>query len=105
MTTPPDPFDLWGFFAEPAPTFDEVGRVRLPPKRRVRRRPLASTVKQLWKAARAAGIHVAVSIEGGRVTATPVNGIAAPGGESNDNDSPRRSLFKTRVHPKQKVVL
>ena len=42
-----DPPDWVGFFAEPAPSPDEVGRVRLPPRRRVRR----STVPQVEKEA------------------------------------------------------
>ena len=42
-----------------------------PPKRRVRRPSLESQLRQLWKAARAAGVPIAVTIEGDTVTATP----------------------------------
>ncbi len=43
------------------------------PKRRIRRPTLESQLREVWKAARAAGVHVAVTVEVGKVTATPVN--------------------------------
>jgi hypothetical protein len=56
------------------------------PKRRVRRPTLARQLLQIWKAARAAGIHVAVTVEAGKVTATPVKGNAAADGDFNEWD-------------------
>jgi hypothetical protein len=47
---PTDPPGDLGFFAEPAPSWDEVGLVRLPPKRRGRKASLLSQVKQFQKA-------------------------------------------------------
>jgi len=57
-----------------------------PPKRRVRRPTLASQLLQIWKAARAAGVHVAVTVEAGKVTATPVRGNATADGDFNEWD-------------------
>jgi hypothetical protein len=56
------------------------------PKRRVRRPTLTSQLLQIWKAARAAGVHVAVTVEAGKVTATPVKGNAAADGDFNEWD-------------------
>jgi hypothetical protein len=56
------------------------------PKRRVRRPTLASQLLQIWKAARAAGVHVAVTVEAGKVTATPVNGGAIVNSDNNEWD-------------------
>jgi hypothetical protein len=56
------------------------------PKRRVRRPTLASQLRQIWKAARAAGVHVAVAVEAGKVTATPVNGAAVADSDVNEWD-------------------
>lgn len=81
-----------------------------PRQRRIRRPSLESVVKQLLKAGQAAGVPIAVTIEGATVTATPTGGIAPPNrgdrtlGEPLD-EPPRRSLFKARTVPKQKVVL
>jgi hypothetical protein len=82
-----------------------------PKQRRVRRPTLESTVKQLLKAAQAAGVSIAVIVEGDTVTATPARGIATANREDRTPGEPPldapagRSLFKTRAHPKQKVVL
>jgi hypothetical protein len=80
------------------------------PKRRIRRPSLESTVRQVLKAAQAAGVSIAVTIEGETVTATPTRGIApAPREDRTPGeqppDAPSRSLFKARAVPKQKVVL
>jgi hypothetical protein len=44
------------------------------PKRRIRKPSLASQAKQLWKGARGAGLLVALTVEGDKLTATPVKG-------------------------------
>jgi hypothetical protein len=82
----------------------------VPRQRRVRRPSLESTVRQVLKAAQAAGVSIAATIEGDTVTASPTRGIApatredrTPGEQSHD--APPRSLFKARAVPKQKVVL
>jgi hypothetical protein len=56
------------------------------PKRRVRKPSLASQAKQLWKGARAAGISVAMTIEGDKLTATPVTGTAGANSDLNEWD-------------------
>jgi len=76
---------------------------------RIRRPSLEGRVRQLLKAAQAAGVQIAVTIEGDKVTATPARG-AAPAtrddrGEPTLDAPPSRSLFKTRAVPKVKVVL
>jgi hypothetical protein len=77
-----------------------------PPKRRERRPTLESQLRQLFRAACAAGVPITVTIEGAgaKLTATPAQGNAAPR-EAPNEESPRRSLFQTRANPKQKVVL
>jgi hypothetical protein len=59
-----------------------------PPKRRIRRPSLESTVRQMLKAAQAAGVTIAVTIEGeaGKVTATPVKGAAVAAADSDFNE-------------------
>jgi hypothetical protein len=74
-----------------------------PPRRRVRRPSLESTVRQVLKAAQAAGVLIAVTIEGDTVTATPARGNV--GEPASSPESPSRSLFKIRTVPKQKVIL
>jgi hypothetical protein len=81
-----------------------------PRQRRVRRPSLESTVRQVLKAAQAAGVSIAVTIEGDTVTASPTRGIAPATREDRTPgeqppDAPPRSLFKARAIPKQKVVL
>jgi hypothetical protein len=72
---------------------------------------LESQVRQILKAARAAGVSLAVIVEGDTVTGTPARGIAPANREDRTPGEPpfdapaSRSLFKTRAHPKQKVVL
>jgi hypothetical protein len=58
------------------------------PKRRIRKPSLESTVRQVLKAAQAAGVSIAVTIEGqaGKVTATPVKGAAAADSDFNEWD-------------------
>jgi hypothetical protein len=64
-----------------------------PPKRRIRKTTLASQLRQVWKAAQAAGVQVTVSIEGALLTATPMSrgtvapGDAAPQGPTTANDT------------------
>lgn len=77
-----------------------------PPKRRERRPTLESQVRQLFRAARAAGVTITVTIEGPdgvRLTVTPAGRSAAS--EPALDEAPRRSLFTIRAVPKQKVVL
>jgi len=77
-----------------------------PPKRRERRPTLESQVRQLFRAARAAGVTITVTIEGPdgvRLTVTPA-GRSTPSEPALD-EAPRRSLFTIRAVPKQKVVL
>jgi len=58
-----------------------------PEKRKRIRLPSVTTIAtQLWKAARATGVNVAVTVEGGKVTATPVVGEAGAG-EANEWDT------------------
>jgi hypothetical protein len=60
-----------------------------PRQRRIRRPSLESTVRQMLKAAQAAGVTIAVTIEGeaGKVTATPVKGaVAAADSDFNEWD-------------------
>jgi hypothetical protein len=79
-----------------------------PPKRRIRRPRLESTVRQVLKAAQAAGVTVAVTIEGDTVTASPARAIAPseqPGNPASPPESPSRSLFTIRTVPKPKLVL
>lgn len=56
--------------------------------RRIRRPSLESTVRQVLKAAQAAGLMVAVTIEGqaGKVTATPVKEGAVAAADINEWD-------------------
>jgi len=56
------------------------------PKRRVRRPGIASTAKQLWKAARDADVSIALTVEGGKVIATPVKGTAVADSDINEWD-------------------
>lgn len=51
------------------------------PKRRVRRPTLASQLRAIWKAARAESVTVAVTVEDGKVSATPVNDTATDSNE------------------------
>jgi hypothetical protein len=41
-------------------------------------------LQQIWKAARAAGVEVAVTVEGDKLTATPVHGNAFGEAERDD---------------------
>jgi hypothetical protein len=76
-----------------------------------RRPSLESQVRQLLKAAQVAGVQIAVTIEGDKVTATPVRGSSPANREDPTDGSPRadaapgRALFKARAVPKVKVVL
>jgi hypothetical protein len=77
--------------------------------RRVRRPSLESQVRQLLKAGQAAGVTLAFTIEGDRVTATPTR-PAAPAfreerGEQPQDATTGRSLFTARAVPKQRIVL
>ena len=56
------------------------------PKRRERKPTLASQLGAVWKAARAAGVQVAVTVEAGKVTAIPVNGAAVADSDVNEWD-------------------
>lgn len=60
------------------------------PKRRERKPTLESQLRQVWKAAQAAGVPVTVSIEGaaGKVTVSPrpANTAAAPDSDLNEWD-------------------
>jgi hypothetical protein len=47
-----------------------------PKQRHIRRPSLESQVRQLLKAAHAAGVQIAVTVEGDKVTATPARGVA-----------------------------
>jgi hypothetical protein len=55
-------------------------------RRRLRQLTLASQLLQIWKAARAAGVHVAVTAEAGKLTATPVIGAAVANSDNNVNE-------------------
>jgi hypothetical protein len=72
--------------------------------RRVRRPSLESQVRQMLKAGQAAGVQIAVTVEGDKVTATPTRGAAEPRSDTQDAP-PGRSLFKIRAVPKVKVAL
>jgi hypothetical protein len=82
-----------------------------PRQRRIRRPSLESVVKQLLKAGQAAGVSVAVTVEGDTVTASPTRGTGPATREDRTSgeqppDAPSgRALFKARAVPKQKVVL
>jgi hypothetical protein len=82
-----------------------------PKQRRIRRPSLESQVRQLWKAAQAAGVQIAVTIEGDKITATPARGSPPANREEPIHGSlradaaPGRALFKVRAVPKAKVVL
>ena len=96
-----DPPDWVGFFAEPAPSPDEVGRVRLPPRRRVRR----PTIPQVEKEAGRPVTVLTVALDGSRSFA-----LAEKAGERArkaevEEPNEARALFKARLVPKQKVVL
>jgi hypothetical protein len=78
---------------------------------RIRRPSLESQVRQLLKAAQVAGVQIAVTVEGDKVTATPVRGSSPANREDPTHGSPPadaapgRALFKARAVPKVKVVL
>lgn len=79
--------DWFGCYATPAPPLSDVlAGPQTPKSKRVRRPTLASQAAQLWRAAHAAGLNVVVAIEAGKVTATPVAGTDAVGGEINEWD-------------------
>ena len=99
MTSAPP--DWFGFFAEPAPSPDEVGRVRLPPRRRVRRQ----TVPQVEKETGRLVTVLTIALDGSRSFA-----LAEKAGERAqkaevEEPNEARALFKARLVPKQKVVL
>jgi hypothetical protein len=82
------------------------------PARRIRRPTLEVQLRQVWKAARAAGVPIVIAIEGDRLIASPAGRPAAPSEQPNAPEFPASSptppgcsLFKTRVRPKDKVVL
>jgi hypothetical protein len=76
------------------------------PRRRVRRPSLESQVRQMLKAGQAAGVQIAVTVEGGKVTASPARGGSVRLADTSEPDAPSgRALFTTRAVPKQKVVL
>jgi hypothetical protein len=104
MTTPSDPPDWFGFFAEPRPSPDEVGRVRLPPRRRIRRQ----TVPQVEKEAGRLVTVLTIAPDGSRSFAlgekTDKRAKKAEVEEPN-HEPPRAALFRTRTNPKMKVVL
>jgi hypothetical protein len=101
MTTPSDPPDWFGFFAEPRPSPDEVGRVRLPPRRRIRRQ----TVPQVEKEAGRLVTVLTVAPDGSRsfVLGEKTDERAKKAEVEKPNEA--RALFKARLVPKQKVVL
>jgi UvrD-like helicase family protein len=53
-------------------------------RRRPRSPSLTTRMQQIWKAARAAGVEVAVTVEGDKLTATPVRGNALGEPERDD---------------------
>ena len=77
------------------------------PTRRIReRRPtLESQLRQLWRAAREQGLNIIVTVEADKITAQPQRASAAGSEGADPDEPPRRSLFKTRVQPKKRVVL
>ena len=75
-----------------------------PPKRRERRPSLESQLKQLWKAARAAGVRSLHDRGPRRRQADGVAGGASRRLRPALDEAPGRSLFTTRTIPKQKVV-
>jgi hypothetical protein len=83
----------------------------LPPSRRERRPSLESQLRQVWRAAKAESVAIAVTVEGRTMTVQPVRLAAASIAEPSDAVSPaapapdRRSLFQTRVQPKKRVIL
>jgi predicted TIM-barrel fold metal-dependent hydrolase len=77
-----------------------------PRRRRTRKPSLESQVRQLWKASKAAGVPISLTIEGGVVTASPTRGTSLNSKEVGEPDaSPSRALFTARAVPKAKVVL
>jgi hypothetical protein len=56
----------------------------LPPRRAPRRPSLTTRLQQVWRAARAAGVEVAVTVEGDKLTATPLRGNALGEPERDD---------------------
>jgi hypothetical protein len=76
---PADPPDDFGFFVEPAPSWDEVGIVKQPAKRRSRKPKPEIVVKR----ARAAGLQV-TSYTVGDVTVRLGEPDAAPQGNDLD---------------------
>ena len=80
-----------------------------PTRTRVRKPTLESRARQLLKAGQAAGVQIAVTIEGDKVTATAARGMTPmlrdDRGEPTPDAPPSRSLFKARAVPKRKVVL
>jgi hypothetical protein len=104
MTTPSAPPDWFGFFAEPAPSPDEVGRVRLPPRRRVRRQ----TVPQVEKEAGRPVTVLTEALDGSRSFALAEKAgerVKKAEVEEPNQEPPRAALFRTRTNPKMKVVL
>jgi len=81
------------------PPVEAAGKPPAAAQRRIRRPSLESTAKQLWKAARAAGVEITMTVEGGAVTVTPAP-VRAPAASSESNEE---TLF--RIRPKKKVVL
>jgi hypothetical protein len=76
------------------------------PRRRVRKPSLESQVRQMLKAGQAAGVQIAVTVEGGKVTASPARVGSVRQADTSEPDAPSgRALFTTRAVPKQKVVL
>jgi hypothetical protein len=71
-----------------------------PKQPRVRRPSLEIRARQLWKAAQAVDLQIAVTVEGDKVTATPTRSSAA----EPRSETPGRALFQTRAAPKVKVV-
>jgi hypothetical protein len=98
-----DPPDWFGFFAEPAPSPDEVGRVRLPPRRRIRRQ----TVPQVEKEAGRLVTVLTNAPDGSRSFAFALGENTDERAKKAEVEKPNeaRALFKARLVPKQKVVL
>jgi hypothetical protein len=69
------------------------------PRRRVRKPSLESQVRQVMKAAKAAGVSIALTVEGDTVTATPMSRAATQVSEPPADAPAGRSLFKMRQVP------
>lgn len=79
--------DDWRVFTAAGPV-EALAAPATPARRRVRKPTLESQLRQVWKAARQAGVQIAVTIEGeaGKLTVTPAKGTAIAYSDLNEWD-------------------